>query len=65
MTADQRELYDERVAIMVIDGGLTVYQAEHLASKCIMEPVPTTEPAPIPEQQELFRGQMKNIWSDY
>jgi hypothetical protein len=36
MTPDQKELYEERVAIMVIDGGLSEDEAERQARRIVL-----------------------------
>lgn len=65
--ADTQLLYEERVAIMVFDGGLDPAEAQPLARQCV-EP-----PPPPPEQPTLFgddgfsefRRGMRRMLGDY
>ena len=47
MTSDEVILYEERAAIMELDGGLTRAEAEREALKIVWA-------VPVPDQQELF-----------
>jgi hypothetical protein len=55
LDADQRELLEERIAIMVIDGGLDPAEAERRARECIAPKKPPKQEA-APEQMG-FEGQ--------
>lgn len=61
MDADQRELLDERIAIMVIDGGLDQAEAERRAREYIERVGAVHEPpAPsAPEQMHLIEPSHK------
>lgn|GEM_PF-5782763 len=64
MTADERIAFEERVAIMVHDGGMDPTEAERRAKK-IIEGRDEPEQVELDLGQQEFRQAMRQLWRDY
>jgi hypothetical protein len=62
--ADTRVLYEERVAIMVHDGGLQVAEAERRARKIIEGTSQQPEQLELSTGFQQFREGMQRLWKD-
>lgn len=63
--ADQHELYEERVAIMVHDGGMEPAEAERQAKKIIEGRSEEPEQVELGLEMQGFRQAMRQLWRDY
>ena len=64
-TPEQRELYEERAAIMQYCGGLSREEAERRARKVVEGRPDEPEQVELDLGREAFRAGARRIWSDY